>query len=174
MQAQRYLTTDSGNVICKTNQIKGSKFIVIGGKTQIENAVEIRGDMSPDGQPIVAIGRYCFFGPSSSLIPPVREERAYPLKIGSFVYVGENSKIQAATIGSHVVIESDVQIGEFAIIKDCVVIRKGSKIPPFAVVAPHSIVDPRGRVTELPESGRPAIELYCRQLLAGLSLDPPF
>lgn len=174
MRAPKYLTTDSGNVICKTNNIKGSKFIVIGGKTQIENAVEIRGDMSPDGQPIVAIGRYCFFGPSSSLIPPMREQRAYPLKIGSFVFVGSNSKIQAASIGSHVIIESDVEVGEFAIIKDCAVIRKGSKIPSFGVVAPHSIVESTGSITELPESGRSVIELYCRQLLAGLAVDPPF
>lgn len=173
MPPKDFIVTESGNVICKPNKIKGSKHIVIGGKTHIEKDVEIRGDLSPDGKPIVAIGRYCYFGEKTSLEPPSRDGKAYPLKIGSYVWIGSNTKVQAASVGSHVLIEKNVEIGPFAVIKDCVVVREGTKIPSFGVVAPHSAVNGMDHC-ELPESAQAAIELYCRQTLAGLNVPAPF
>ena len=66
----------------------------------------------------------------------------YPVRIGDFVHIGENSIIQAATIGSSVYIGRNVQIASIIIgLKFCSIIlcRKDSplsrKEPLFVIIA---------------------------------------
>jgi dynactin-5 len=62
------------------------------------------------------------------------------MKLGDHVFIGSNTIIEAAQIGSYVSIGSNVQIGKFAIIKDCVRIEDDSVIPANATIASFSIV----------------------------------
>ena len=63
-----------------------------------------------------------------------------PMKLGDHIYIGNQTIIEAAQIGSYVSIGSNVQIGKFAIIKDCVRIEDDTVIPPNAVIPSFSIV----------------------------------
>lgn len=84
-----------------------------------------------------------------------------PLRLGDHVFIGEGSVVQAATVGSHVHIDRDVVVGEFAIIKDYVRILEGTIIPANMVIPSFSIVagQPARIVGEIPEGGHEAFEL---------------
>lgn len=84
-----------------------------------------------------------------------------PLRLGDHVFVGQNSIVQAATVGNHVSIGRDCSIGEFAIIKDYVKVLDGTVVPPFAVIPSFSIVagQPGRVVGEIPEGGHEEFEL---------------
>ncbi|KAJ3156902.1 hypothetical protein HDU86_003437 [Geranomyces michiganensis] len=95
---------------------------------------------------VVAIGRYCFLGE--------RQFNYYLMKIADHVFIGEDSVIEAAQIGSYVHIGRNCVIGRFAIIKDCCRILDGAVVPPNAVVPSFSVYggNPARLVDELPES----------------------
>lgn len=84
-----------------------------------------------------------------------------PLRLGDHVFVGHDSIVQAATIGSHVHIGGNVSVGAFAIIKDYVRVLDGSVIPPSMVIPSFSIVagQPAQIIGEVPEGGHEAFEL---------------
>jgi dynactin 5 len=87
--------------------------------------------------------------------PPYKTYRGnfnyYPMKIGDCVHIGNNTIVEAATIGNHVDIGKNCIIvrgfvrlnviakltlsqGKFAIIKDC------AKIADFTVIPPNTVV----------------------------------
>lgn len=84
-----------------------------------------------------------------------------PLRMGDHVFVGQNTVVQAATIGSHVHIGHNVVVGDFAIIKDYVRILEGAVVPPNMVIPSFSIVagQPARVIGEVPEGGHEAFEL---------------
>jgi dynactin-5 len=84
-----------------------------------------------------------------------------PLRIGDHVFVGQNSVVQAASIGSHVHIGQGVAIGEMAIIKDYTRVLDGAVVPPHMVIPSFSIVAgrPARVIGEVPEGGHEAFEL---------------
>lgn len=170
----------------------------------IEKGVVVRGDLhKPDIKvPVISIGRFCIFNEDSSLIPPSRvppqlgssestEEQVqkyqsqitpetgkihFPVKMGSCVYIGKGSTVEAAQIGSFVYIGENCTIGEFAIIKDCVVIEDNTVIPPYVTVSSFSRMSgrPGNFIEDLPESTEQVLEVFCRKCYAGiLALDPP-
>ncbi|KAG5371649.1 Dynactin subunit 5 [Yarrowia sp. C11] len=138
-----YVITESGNRISRKAALSGLQNIVLGGKTVIDHGTKIRGDLQRPGStvPIIAIGRYCYISTQVTVEPPCKDEAKenyYPVRIGDFVYIGDNTVTQAVQIGSHVEIGENCDIGPFCIIKDCVVIDPGSKIPPRTVCAPFT------------------------------------
>ena len=84
-----------------------------------------------------------------------------PLRMGDHVFVGQNTVVQAASVGSHIYIGNDAVVGEFAIIKDYVRILDGSVVPPNMVIPSFSVVagQPARVVGEVPEGGHEAFEL---------------
>jgi len=84
-----------------------------------------------------------------------------PLRMGDHVFVGQNTVVQAASVGSHIYIGNDVVVGEFAIIKDYVRILDGSVVPPNMVIPSFSIVagQPARIIGEIPEGGQEQFEL---------------
>src|SRR5947207_389340 len=113
-------------------------------KTIIQAECTIRGDFrSPrttaDGKTnviAIMIGRYCILERGVTLRPASRVYKGYgdgrdrhltcrvyqyyPMKLGDHIHIGANSIVECAQIGSYVSIGSNVQIGKFAVIKDCV------------------------------------------------------
>lgn len=131
---------------------------MLGGKTVIQPEVMIRGDLvrtassssstttpsSGAASTAVAIGRYCFLARGVLLRPPGRMYKgAYtymPLRLGDHVFVGQDSVVQAATVGNHVRIGRDCMVNEFAIVKDYVRILDGTVVPSFMVIPSFSVV----------------------------------
>jgi dynactin-5 len=89
----------------------------------------------------------------------------YPLKMTDHVFVGPNSIIEAALIGSHVSIGSNCVVGKFVIIKDFVRILDGTVVPPNMVIPSFSIVGGRpgqvvGEIAEGEVEGFDLREIY--------------
>ncbi len=84
----------------------------------------------------------------------------HPLKLSDHVFIGTNSIIEAALIGSRVHIGADCVIGKFVMIKDCVKILDGSVVPPGMVIPSFSVVAgrPARVVGELPEGEEEGLE----------------
>ncbi|OAA33257.1 Trimeric LpxA-like protein [Moelleriella libera RCEF 2490] len=150
---------------------------MLGGKTVIQPDVMIRGDLVRSGSnTAVAVGRYSFLSRGVMLRPPGRLYKgAYtymPLRLGDHVFVGAESVVQAASVGSHVHIGRGCTLGEFAIVKDYVRILEDTVVPPFMVVPSFSVVAGRpGRVVgELPEGALDEFEL--RELYKSVGNNP--
>ncbi|KAG6002953.1 hypothetical protein E4U21_002481 [Claviceps maximensis] len=162
-----YIETDTGNKVSRKAILVGTQNIMLGGKTVIQPEVMIRGDLvrttvaaaqpsststsatstaataSPSST-AVAIGRYCFLSRGVLLRPPGRLYKGsytyMPLRLGDHVFVGQNSVVQAATVGNHVHIGRDCMVNEFAIVKDYVRILDGAVVPSFMVIPSFSVV----------------------------------
>lgn len=95
-----------------------------------------------------------------------------PLRMGDHVFVGQNTVVQAASVGSHIYIGNDAVVGEFAIIKDYVRILDGSVVPPNMVIPSFSIVagQPARVIGEIPEGGQEQFEL--RELYKTIGNNP--
>ncbi|KAH6697273.1 dynactin Arp1 p25 subunit [Plectosphaerella plurivora] len=172
-----YIETDTGNKVSRKANLVGTQNIMLGGRTVIQPEVMIRGDLArtstsssssggaSGNSTAVAIGRYCFLSRGSVLRPPGRVYKGaftyMPLRMGDHVFVGQNTVVQAATIGSHVYIGHNVVVGDFAIIKDYVRILEGSVVPANMVIPSFSIVggQPARVIGEVPEGGHEAFEL---------------
>jgi dynactin-5 len=171
---------DTGNKVARKAILVGTQNIMLGGKTVIQPEVMIRGDLvrtapsssssssaaaAPTSSTAVAIGRYCFLSRGVLLRPPGRLYKGVytymPLRLGDHVFVGQNTVVQAATIGNHVSIGRDCTVNEFAIVKDYVKILDGSVVPSFMVIPSFSIVAgrPARVVGEVPEGGLEEFEL---------------
>ncbi|KAJ3089701.1 hypothetical protein HK102_005715 [Quaeritorhiza haematococci] len=155
-----YIETDTGNKVSRKSVICGSQNIILGGKTVIQTDCVVRGDLRRTGgghAVVVAIGRYCLLGQRSVIRPPYKTYKGifsyYPMKIGDHVHIGEDTIVEAATIGSFVQIGRNCVIGRFAIIKDCCRILDNTVIPPNTVVPSFSVYggNPGKLVDELPE-----------------------
>ncbi|KAI9203955.1 dynactin subunit P25 [Polychytrium aggregatum] len=155
-----YIETDTGNKVSRKSVICGSQNIVLGGKTVIQTDSVVRGDLRRSGagsSVVVAIGRYCLLGHKSVIRPPYKTYKGifsyYPMKIGDYVHIGDNTIVEAANIGSHVRIGKNCVIGRFTIIKDCCEILDNTVIPPNSVIPSFSVYsgNPGVLVDELPE-----------------------
>ncbi|KAI9767787.1 MAG: hypothetical protein M1840_005468 [Geoglossum simile] len=182
-----YIETDTGNKVSRKSNILGTQHIILGGKTIIQADCTIRGDLYRTLPPsassattssssqtststsnpniAIAIGRYCILSPRSLLRPPAKLYRGayshYPLKLGDHVFIGPDTIIEAAVIGSYVHIGAGSVVGRFAIIKDCVKVLENTVVPAGMVVPSFSIVAGRpGRVIdEMPETGQEMMDL---------------
>ncbi|OAQ61589.2 dynactin subunit 5 [Pochonia chlamydosporia 170] len=170
-----YIETDTGNKVARKAILVGTQNIMLGGKTVIQPEVMIRGDLvrtapsssssAPTSSTAVAIGRYCFLSRGVLLRPPGRLYKGVytymPLRLGDHVFIGQNTVVQAATIGNHVSIGRDCTVNEFAIVKDYVKILDGSVVPSFMVIPSFSVVagQPARVVGEVPEGGLDEFEL---------------
>ncbi|KEY72073.1 hypothetical protein S7711_00090 [Stachybotrys chartarum IBT 7711] len=172
-----YIETDTGNKVARKAVLVGTQNIMLGGKTVIQSEAMIRGDLvrtapsstsggsAPTSNTAVSIGRYCFLSRGVLLRPPGRLYKGdftyMPLRIGDHVFIGQNSVVQAASIGNHVLIGKGCVINEFAIIKDYVKILDGTIIPASMVVPSFSIVagQPGRVIEEIPEGGHDEFEL---------------
>jgi dynactin-5 len=82
---------------------------VVAGKCLIESDVMLRGDLrrAGVGQAVsISLGRNCILRQGCLIRPPYKTFKGifsyYPVKIGDNVYIGKDSIVQAAAIGSNV------------------------------------------------------------------------
>ena len=69
------------------------------------------------------------------------------------MYIGENSIINCAQIGSYVHIGKDCVLGRLSMLKDCCAVLDGTVLAPDTVVPPFAVFagNPGCQVGELPE-----------------------
>ncbi|PVV04969.1 hypothetical protein BB560_000515 [Smittium megazygosporum] len=146
-EESEYYETDTGNKVSKSANILGSHNILLAGKTIIQESCMIRGDLRREGaqnNTSFIIGRYCLFAKNTLFKPPYKIFKGlfsyFPMKIGDYVHVDENSIVEAASIGNCVRIGKNCVIGRFAIIKDGVVIKDDTVIPPNTVIPSFTLV----------------------------------
>lgn len=147
-----YVETASGNKVSKQTVLCGSQNIILNGKVIIQSDAIIRGDLAN-----VRIGRYCIISKNSVIRPPFKKFSKgvafFPLHMGDHVYVGENSVVSAAVIGSYVHIGKNVVISRRCVLKDCCMIEDNTILAPETVVPPFSRYggSPGLSVGDLPE-----------------------
>ena len=143
-----YIETAKGTCIARNCVLKVPRNVRISGKTILSDEVSIRGDRGAK----IELGRYVYLSEKSELDPT---EEATPMKIGSSLFVGRNTKILGAKyVGTNVHIGHDVEIGQGCVIKDNVIIEDGSVLAPNTLVPPFSMYGgkPARFISELPLS----------------------
>lgn len=97
----------------------------------------------------IHLGRYVFVSSNVTLHPPSRLSTStpgqqtltyHPLRISDHVFIGPNTHVRAATIGSHVYIGSNCTIGNLCMIKDNVRVEDGAVLPANSMWASGSVV----------------------------------
>ncbi|KAJ3347534.1 hypothetical protein HDU83_002050 [Entophlyctis luteolus] len=173
-----YIETDTGNKVSRKSVIHGSQNIILGGKTIIQSGSIVRGDLRRAGvnhTVVIGVGKFALLAQRTVIRPPSKVYKNlfsyYPIKIGDFVHIGEDSVVEAANIGSYVEIgknciivsehsrfsiECEIQFlsqGRFAIIKDCAKILDNAVIPPNCIIPSFSVYggNPGTLIDELPE-----------------------
>ncbi|KAL4906177.1 hypothetical protein BDW74DRAFT_139445 [Aspergillus multicolor] len=159
-----YIETETGNKISRRSQIHGTHHISLGGKSIIMADAVVRGDLfrsssssssqsqsqssssggTSNNNIAISIGRYTFISRSAILRPPSRLTRGVhtytTLHIGSHVFVGERSIVEAAKVEDSVTIGKDCVIGSMAILKERCQVLDGCVVPSGMVVPSHCVV----------------------------------
>lgn len=153
---------DTGNKISRRCQIEGKQNIMLGGKTVIMPACQLRGDLQrhPGDYPkdkgpttAISIGRCTVVCTNTTLRPALRSYKYQPsyvpMRIGDNVFIGPGCVISAASISSHVYIGERCVLQAMCIIKESVKILPGTVVPSGMTVPAGSLVGGRpGRILE--------------------------
>ncbi|XP_045536615.1 dynactin subunit 5 [Papilio machaon] len=148
-----YVETASGNKVSRQTVLCGSQNIVLHGKVIVQSDAIIRGDLAN-----VKIGRFCIISKGSVIRPPFKKFSKgvafFPLQMGDHVFVGENTVVNAAVVGSYVYIGKNVVIGRRCVLKDCCMIEDNSVLPAETVVPSFARYSgsPARHITTLPEA----------------------
>ncbi|XP_055347775.1 dynactin subunit 5-like [Paramacrobiotus metropolitanus] len=146
-----YVETNTGNKVSKKTILCGSQQILLSGKSILEHDSVIRADLST-----VKIGRYFVLSHGAILKPsykPLARVQSTPqsaaavpisfmyssLNIGDFVYIGEKSVVQAASIGSHVYIGHNCVVSRGCVLRDCISIADNTFVAPDTIIPPFTI-----------------------------------
>ena len=114
----KYLTwidkkKDSGNRISTEAIIHSPSQIQLSGSSLILSQATLHGDLA-DHALALKVGHRCFVGYNAVLRPPSRvlsgKRVGLPMRVGDFVYIGQGSTVEAASIGSFVFIGENVTI----------------------------------------------------------------
>jgi dynactin-5 len=124
------------NALHKGRRIMGN--VVTMSHCVISNDVLLRGDIAR-----IQIGRFVLLGESGVVRPPMipvkQGVEPVPVAIGDHVYIGARCVIEAAVVGSCVVIERDCVVGPRAVIGDGVMIQARTVVPSGATLTSFGI-----------------------------------
>ncbi|KAJ3323575.1 hypothetical protein HDV06_001599 [Boothiomyces sp. JEL0866] len=145
-QKAGFFFTGAGNKIAKDALIYGGDNIGLKDHCIVDRQAILRGDLRRSAAgPAVAIqmGSYCYAGKNVVIKPPFKVYKQtfshFPCKVGDFVFIDDNTLVEAAAIGSFVHIGKNCVIGGSVVIKDCCKILDGAIIPPGTVVPPFTV-----------------------------------
>nr|VZI48949.1 unnamed protein product [Spirometra erinaceieuropaei] len=147
-----YVVTASGNKVSRKSILCGSQNIVLNGKTIIMSDCIIRGDLAN-----IRIGRRCVISESAVVRPAFKKFSKgvafFPLHIGDHVFIGEDSIINAAQIGSYVHIGKNCVVSRRCVLKDACALLDNTVLAAETVVPPFTVFggSPGRVVAELPE-----------------------
>ncbi|KNC52070.1 dynactin subunit 5 [Thecamonas trahens ATCC 50062] len=152
---EEWIETASGNKVSRASVLCGSQNIILNGKSLVLPGSIIRGDLAA-----VRIGRYCVISDRVVLRPAYKALpkglNYFQLSLGDCVYVGKDAVVEAASIGSHVIIGEGAIVSKRAVILDCCEILPGAVVPEDAVIPPFSIYggNPAVLIGELTEAAQ--------------------
>nr|CCA26171.1 dynactin subunit 5 putative [Albugo laibachii Nc14] len=171
LDTSKYTLTSSGNKISRECTLYCANNIHLRGKvrfchihklfltrmcptqTIIDSGTIIRADLAR-----VSLGKQCVILKNCIIKPSVHsnsldEFTFIPIKLGDYIYIGPDTIVEAAAIGSYVSIGKNCVIGKRVIIRDCCRIEDNTVIPSDAVIPPFSRVEgiPGRYVEDLPE-----------------------
>jgi dynactin-5 len=150
---ESFIHTSTGNIIARSTLIcKPQALEIPTGRCVIADDCVLRCDLAP-----IQLNRYSYVDRSCVLRPSHTLDEAckfIPLTIGSHSYIGENSVIEAAIIGTGCEIGNNCVLSKRVILKDYVKVLDNTVILPDMVVPPFAIVsgNPGKIVGEQPES----------------------
>lgn len=167
-----WIETANGNRISKNATLLGPDKLHLKGNSTVQDMVTINGDvdLSNDSNLAINIGKYCYIGSNSKIVPPLLKPggKHSPIKIGSYVIIGDNCAINAIAIGSRVVIEDECKLCDLSVIYDCCLIRKGTIIPSKMVIPPFSEVSgvpgKNFKIRDLANGYKKAIEVEAKEI----------
>lgn len=157
---EQYIVTSTGNIVSRrANIFKAQSVEIPNGRCIIEDDVIIRGDLAA-----VQINKYSLIDSRSVLRPCFvttvssttgqKLLKFVPQTIGSHCYIGKDCLVESAVIGIGCIIEDNCILSKRSILKDYVLVVRGSVVPSDMVIPPFSIVagNPAKIIGELPES----------------------
>ncbi|KAL4882930.1 trimeric LpxA-like protein [Aspergillus karnatakaensis] len=125
-------------------QASSSKPDAEGASTTTGTSSSTKQSQQANSNIAISIGRYTFISRAAILRPPSRLRNNIhtysTLHIGSYVFIGERSVVEAARVEDYVTIGKDVVIGSLAILKERCQILDGAVVPPGMVVPSHCVV----------------------------------
>ncbi|CAX44151.1 dynactin subunit, putative [Candida dubliniensis CD36] len=159
-----WIETPTENRISKDAQIEDLDNVVMSGNVTINRNVKISFDsLTTSSSPILSIGKYCYIYPDVEIIPSTEK-----MFIGSYVIIGNSSKIMAKDIGNRVIIEENCVLHSHCVVYDCCLIKSGTVIPHKVVIPPYSKVSGTPGIDfviqSLHNSYKKTIELEAKQL----------
>jgi dynactin-5 len=139
--------------IARSAKITKPAALHIARRSVICDKVVIRSDLGPS----VKIGKCTtvldgtVITPSSSIISAKEVEEGnsggekkvlcfLPVEIGSYTIIGRECVLEGVAIGSCCTIEDGSYLSNRTIVKDCVLVKRGSVVPPDTVIPPFAIV----------------------------------
>ncbi|KAG2385930.1 hypothetical protein C9374_003079 [Naegleria lovaniensis] len=154
-----FINSKGGSKVNHDVKIVGMVNIHMFGKSLIQKGVTMRGDLET-----IRIGKLTIIGENSIIQPPSIANYGLevtqkigthlPVVIGDHVFIGKDSKISAAEIGSFVYIGNNCVIGERCILRDCCRVEDNSVVPSDTVIpsfTSFSGIPARMTSQELPE-----------------------
>ena len=128
-----YMTTAKNGKISQLACLCGLNRITMKECCVVRERALIRADLA-----YVFIGSYCIVGIRAIIRPHWKRFKGaitfFPVKIGSFVNIGNDVCIESTSIGNYVTIGENSILGKRSVVKSCVVIEPHTNIPPDTIL----------------------------------------